>query len=152
MFTRLGGDVGWLYFDWAWRMRGALDRLLGGVGLRRGRRDPDEIRVGDALDFWRVEAVEEGKVLRLRAELKVPGKAWLQFEVQPMENGTSQLNQTAYFAPKGLFGLLYWYILYSIHGLIFSGLIRKLKILAESDSPHSTVEIEDFGRAAWGQD
>jgi hypothetical protein len=131
-FSRLGGEVGWLYFDWAWRLRGTFDRLLGGVGLRRGRRDPEDIRVGDALDFWRVEAVEEGKLLRLRAEMKVPGKAWLQFKVAPQENGTSQLNQTAYFAPKGLFGLLYWYILYPIHGLIFSGLLRRLKGLAES--------------------
>jgi hypothetical protein len=138
-FSRLGGEVGWLYFDWAWRLRGAMDRLLGGVGLRRGRRDPEDIRVGDALDFWRVEAVEEGKLLRLRAEMKVPGKAWLQYEVHPMEQGTSQLNQTAFFAPKGLFGLLYWYLLYPIHGLIFSGLIKELKRLAES-APEKDVE------------
>ena len=136
-FTRLGGEVGWLYFDWAWRLRGALDRILGGVGLRRGRRDPVDIRVGDALDFWRVEAVEEGKLLRLRAEMKVPGKAWLQFEVNPKENGISQLRQTAYFAPKGLFGLLYWYALYPLHGLIFSGLIQELKKLAEAESEQS---------------
>ena len=151
-FTRLGGDVGWLYLDWAWRLRGALDRLLGGVGLRRGRRDTDEIRVGDALDFWRVETVEGGKLLRLRAEMKVPGKAWLQFDVHPKKNGTSQLHQTAYFAPKGLFGLLYWYLLYPIHGLIFSGLIQNLKKLAESDSPQSTVHVENFSGAPWGQD
>jgi uncharacterized protein YbjT (DUF2867 family) len=137
-FTRLGGEIGWLYFDWAWRLRGALDRLMGGVGLRRGRRDPVEIRVGDALDFWRVEAVEEGKLLRLRAEMKVPGKAWLQFEVHPKENGESQLNQTAYFAPKGFFGLLYWYILYPLHGLIFSGLVKELKRLAESAPEKAT--------------
>ena len=136
-FTRLGGEVGWLYFDWAWRLRGALDRILGGVGLRRGRRDPVDIRVGDALDFWRVENVEPGKLLRLRAEMKVPGKAWLQFEVNPLENGNAQLIQTAYFAPKGLFGLLYWYILYPLHGLIFSGLIKELKKLAESESEQS---------------
>ena len=131
-FTRLGGEVGWLYADRAWRLRGAIDRILGGVGLRRGRRDPITIRVGDALDFWRVEGVDPGKLLRLRAEMKVPGKAWLQFEVNPLKNGTSQLSQSAYFAPKGLFGLLYWYILYPIHGLIFSGMIQALKRQAES--------------------
>ena len=133
-FTRLGGEVGWLYFDWAWRLRGAIDRILGGVGLRRGRRDPIDIRVGDALDFWRVERVDPGKLLRLRAEMKVPGKAWLQFEVKTLEKGRSQLRQTAYFAPKGLFGLLYWYVLYPLHGLIFSGVINKLKKLAESET------------------
>jgi len=132
-FTRLGGEVGWLFFNWAWRLRGALDRLIGGVGLRRGRRDPVNVRVGDALDFWRVERVDPGKLLRLRAEMKVPGKAWLQFEVYPLENGNAQLVQSAYFAPKGLFGLLYWYILYPLHGLIFSGLIRSIKKLAEAE-------------------
>jgi uncharacterized protein YbjT (DUF2867 family) len=131
-FTRLGGDVGWLYFDWSWRLRGAMDRLIGGVGLRRGRRDPVDIRVGDAVDFWRVEAVEPDKSLLLRAEMKVPGRAWLQFAVNPLENGKSQLVQTAFFAPKGLFGFLYWYGLYPLHGLIFSGLMRELKVLAES--------------------
>ena len=130
-FTRLGGDVGWLYFDWSWRLRGAMDRLIGGVGLRRGRRDPVDIRVGDAIDFWRVEAVEPDKSLLLRAEMKVPGLAWLKFEVNPLENGKSQLVQTAFFAPKGLFGFLYWYALYPLHSLIFSGLIRGLKGLAE---------------------
>jgi len=81
-FTRLGGPRGWLYMNWAWRIRGAMDRLCGGVGLRRGRRDADSVRVGEALDFWRVEAVEPGHLMRLRAEMKVPGKAWLQFEVK----------------------------------------------------------------------
>lgn len=133
-FTRLGGEVGWLYFNWAWRIRGAMDRLIGGVGLRRGRRDPVKVRVGDALDFWRVESVEPNKLLRLRAEMKVPGRAWLQFEVEPLEDGSTQLVQIAFFAPKGLFGFLYWYILYPLHGLIFSGLIRKLKELAEMET------------------
>lgn len=136
-FTRLGGEVGWLYFDWAWRLRGVMDRFLGGVGLRRGRRDPVDVRVGDAIDFWRVEIVEPQKLLRLRAEMKVPGKAWLQFETNPLENGNSNLSQIAYFAPKGLFGLLYWYLLYPLHGLIFSGLIKELKKLAESEEEQS---------------
>jgi hypothetical protein len=130
-FTRLGGDIGWLYFDLAWRVHGAIDRLIGGVGLRRGRRDPVDIRVGDAIDFWRVEAVDHQKMLRLRAEMKVPGRAWLQFEANPLENNQTQLIQTAYFAPKGLFGLLYWYGLNPLRGLILSGLIRELKKMAE---------------------
>jgi hypothetical protein len=93
---------------------------------RRGRRDPHDIRVGDAIDFWRVEAVEPNRLIRLRAEMKVPGRAWLQFQVNPQRDGYSLLSQTAFFAPKGLFGLLYWYLLYPIHGLIFSGLIRNV--------------------------
>jgi uncharacterized protein YbjT (DUF2867 family) len=130
-FTSLGGGNGWLYFNWAWYLRGLLDRVVGGVGLRRGRRHPTEVRVGDALDFWRVEAVEPDRLLRLRAEMKVPGLAWLQFKAEPLEDGSTQLIQTAFFAPKGLFGLLYWYGLYPLHSLIFSGMIRKLAQRAE---------------------
>lgn len=130
-FTSLGGKQGWLYAEWAWQLRGALDRLVGGVGLRRGRRDPQQLRVGDALDFWRVEAVEPNHLLRLRAEMKVPGAAWLQFEARPHSSGKTLLTQTAFFAPKGLLGLLYWYALYPLHSLIFSGLIRRLARLAQ---------------------
>jgi len=128
-FTSLGGDRGWLYANWAWRLRGLLDRLVGGVGFRRGRRDPDTLRVGDALDFWRVEQLEQDHKLLLRAEMKVPGRAWLHFEVQPVGDRI-RLIQTAYFAPKGLAGLMYWYMLYPIHRLIFSGLVRKIAELA----------------------
>jgi uncharacterized protein YndB with AHSA1/START domain len=128
-FTRLGGERGWLYLNGAWRLRGALDRLVGGVGMRRGRRHPTELRAGDALDFWRVERVEPGRLLRLRAEMKVPGRAWLQFEAQAHPQGTL-LGQTAFFAPKGLGGFLYWYALYPLHALIFSGLARRLAELA----------------------
>ena len=131
-YTGLGGDRGWPYYNWAWRARGLIDRLVGGVGLRRGRRDPDDLRVGDALDFWRVEAVEPNRLLRLRAEMKVPGRAWLQYEAIPTANSKTRLIQTAFFASTGLFGLLYWYVLYPIHGLIFSGTIRKLAEQAEA--------------------
>jgi len=124
-FSTLGGDGGWLYANWAWHLRGLLDRLIGGVGFRRGRRDPEALRVGDALDFWRVEQLVQDQKLLLRAEMKVPGRAWLQFEVQPV-GGYRRLMQTAYFAPKGLSGLLYWYLLYPVHRLIFSGLIVKV--------------------------
>jgi hypothetical protein len=131
-YTGLGGRRGWPYFDLAWQARGMMDRLIGGVGLRRGRRNPDEVRVGDALDFWRVEAVEAERLLRLRAEMKVPGRAWLQFESKPQQNGQTILQQTALFAPKGLSGLLYWYVLYPLHGLIFSGMVQQLGWQAEA--------------------
>lgn len=126
LLLTLGGETGWLYLDWAWHVRGFADRLLGGVGLRRGRRDPDSLRVGDALDFWRVEAVESGRLLRLRAEMKVPGEAWLQFRTTPLPDGRTLLQQTAFFAPRGLGGWLYWYALYPVHRLIFNGLIQAL--------------------------
>jgi uncharacterized protein YbjT (DUF2867 family) len=137
-FTRLGGETGWLCMNWAWSVRGFLDRLLGGVGLRRGRRDPQEVRVGDAVDFWRVESVEPGRLLRLRAEMKVPGRAWLQFRVEPVDACRSRLSQTAFFAPRGLAGLLYWYLLYPVHAVIFSGLARALAHRAErTDAPRA---------------
>ncbi|MDZ7681831.1 MAG: DUF2867 domain-containing protein [Fodinibius sp.] len=122
-FTSLGGDKGWLTFGWAWKLRGILDRLAGGVGFRRGRRHPQRLRVGDALDFWRVEVIDPNKLLRLRAEMKVPGRAWLEFQAIDIGNQKTKLVQTAYFAPKGLLGLLYWYGLYPIHSLIFSSMI-----------------------------
>lgn len=132
-FSHLGGKQGWLYLDLAWEIRGIIDRMFGGVGLRRGRRDPHEIRVGDAVDFWRVEFLNPGNMLRLRAEMKVPGKAWLQFETHSKDHERSVLVQTAFFAPKGLFGFLYWYGLYPVHSLIFSGLIRNLKEFTENN-------------------
>jgi uncharacterized protein YbjT (DUF2867 family) len=133
-FARLGGKRGWLYMDWAWQLRGMLDRLCGGVGMRRGRRDPEDLRVGDSLDFWRVEMVEPGRLIRLRAEMKVPGRAWLEFEGRPESQQQTLLLQTAFFEPKGLLGLLYWYALYPIHSLIFSGLIREIARQAGSES------------------
>lgn len=126
VFTGLGGKRGWFYMNWAWRLRGFGDRLIGGVGLRRGRRDPNELRPGDALDFWRVEAIEENRLMRLRAEMKLPGKAWLEFRVTPRRKDCSLLTQTVFFAPKGLFGWLYWYSLYPFHRLIFNGLVKEV--------------------------
>lgn len=132
VFSALGGETGWLCLDWAWAVRGWLDRLCGGVGLRRGRRDPQEVRVGDAVDFWRVEAVEPNRLLRLRAEMKLPGRAWLEFKAEPVSSASSRLAQTAFFAPRGLAGLLYWYLLYPVHALIFSGMARALARRAET--------------------
>jgi uncharacterized protein YbjT (DUF2867 family) len=125
-FAGLGGGRGWLYLNWVWHLRGLLDRLVGGVGMRRGRRDADCLRVGEALDFWRVEAVEPDHLIRLRAEMKMPGRGWLQFHVHPQGPGKALLSQTAYFAPKGVWGFIYWYGLYPIHKVVFAGMIRKI--------------------------
>ena len=132
--SSVGGEKGWPSFNWAWKLRGLMDRVVGGSGLRRGRRHPHELRVGDAVDFWRVEKVEDARVLLLRAEMKVPGRAWLQFETQALENDRTRVAQTAFFAPKGLAGLLYWYVLYPIHGLIFSRMIRNIGLEAEQQA------------------
>ena len=120
---RIGGEVGWYFGDALWRIRGALDRVVGGPGLRRGRRAAVDLRSGDALDFWRVEAYEPNRLLRLRAEMKLPGRAWLQFEAES-ENGDSVLTQTAVFDPHGLAGLLYWYLLLPLHAVVFRGMLR----------------------------
>lgn len=111
--------------------QGTIDRLLGGVGMRR-RRHPDNVREGDALDLWRVEAVEPGRMLRLRAEMKLPGRGWLQFEANPRDDDRTELIQTAYFASRGLLGLLYWYGIYPLHGLIFTKMIDTIARQAEA--------------------
>lgn len=120
---RIGGDVGWYAANGLWRLRGVLDLLVGGVGLRRGRRDPVSLRVGDALDWWRVEAIEPGRRLRLAAEMKLPGRAWLEFSVEPEPGGT-RIRQTAEFDPVGLAGLAYWYAIYPLHQLVFRGMLE----------------------------
>jgi hypothetical protein len=122
---RIGGEVGWYYGDWLWRLRGFMDLLVGGVGARRGRRDPESVVPGDTVDFWRVEAIESDALLRLYAEMKLPGRAWLQFEVEPSEDG-SVVRQTAIFDPVGLFGLAYWYVLYPFHQFVFAGMLKGL--------------------------
>jgi uncharacterized protein YbjT (DUF2867 family)/predicted lipoprotein with Yx(FWY)xxD motif len=122
---RIGGETGWYYANGFWRLRGLLDKLVGGVGLRRGRRDPVRLAVGDTLDFWRVEVFEQDRLLRLGAEMKAPGRIWLQFEVDGDQAGTT-LYQTAIFDPHGLAGLAYWYTLYPVHYLIFEGMLRRI--------------------------
>lgn len=139
VFTGIGGARGWFFATWAWRLRGMLDRLLGGVGLRRGRRHPDDLRVGDALDFWRVEDLHLDRSVRLRAEMKLPGRAWLQFEVREEQDGTSHLEQTAAFIPTGLPGLAYWYGLYPLHRWIFGGLVKAVARRAELSA---TTDVE----------
>ncbi len=125
-YTGIGGARGWFYMDWAWAIRGWLDKVVGGVGLRRGRRHPDEIYTGESLDFWRVELVTPGRLMRLQAEMKVPGKAWLEFQSEPQETGQTLLTTTAYFEPRGLFGFLYWYAMWPFHKFIFDGMTDKI--------------------------
>jgi len=120
---RLGGATGWYYGNWLWRLRGFLDLLCGGVGVRRGRPDPERLRVGDTLDWWRVEAFEPDRRLHLWAEMKLPGRAWLEFEVEG-DIHSSTIRQTAIFDPVGLSGLAYWYLIYPLHQLIFAGMLR----------------------------
>ena len=126
----LGGDEGWPAGNALWQLRGLLDRMVGGTGMRRGRRRPRELIVGDPVDFWRVEALKAPHLLRLRAEMKLPGHAWLQFEVQPDAEG-ARVEQTAFFEPRGLLGYLYWYSVLPLHRFVFPGLIAALKRQAE---------------------
>ncbi len=130
VFSMLGGKRGWLYADALWELRGVLDRLVGGFGMRRGRRSATELRVGDAIDFWRVEAWDPAGLLRLRAEMRLPGNAWLQFEAIPEADGGSVLRQTAFFEPRGIFGYLYWYSLIPFHEFIFGNMAKRIAAAA----------------------
>ena len=121
----VGANNGWYALNWLWQLRGILDRLIGGVGMRRGRRHPSAIRVGDAIDFWRVVAVEPGRRLTLLAEMKLPGSAVLEFGIDS-NSDESSLTTSAYFHPAGVFGLLYWYILTPIHPAIFRGMTQAI--------------------------
>jgi uncharacterized protein YbjT (DUF2867 family) len=121
----IGGDHGWYSFPLAWAVRGLLDRIVGGVGLRRGRRHPDRLMLGDAVDFWRVEALERGRLLRLRAEMRLPGEAWLEFSITE-EGDAPVLHQHALFIPRGLAGSLYWWAVYPFHGVVFGSMIANL--------------------------
>ena len=141
-FTSLGGQTGWLYMNGLWRLRGIMDRVVGGPGYRRGRPDRASLRIGDALDFWRVEAIDPGHMLRLRAEMKMPGKGWLQYVVESNKKGSAELVQTAYFAPKGLWGYVYWYSIFFIHRLIFDGLIDQIVAKVEA-KPSSATNKKD---------
>ena len=136
----LGGDSGWPAGNWLWQVRGALDLLSGGVGMRRGRRHPRQLLPGEPLDFWRVEALEPDHLLRLRAEMKLPGRAWLQFEVLP-DHGGARVQQTAFFDPRGLLGYLYWYALLPFHRFLFPGLLRAVVTRAERHAPADGVWV-----------
>ena len=129
---RIGGETGWYYGDALWHLRGFLDLLLGGVGMRRGRRDPVELAPGDRLDFWRVEAFEQDRLLRLVAEMKLPGRAWLQFRVEPSRDG-SIIRQTAFYDPSGIAGWLYWYAVAPVHKFVFPEMLRRIAAAASTE-------------------
>lgn len=129
----IGGATGWYYGNLLWKLRGLFDKLIGGVGIGRGRRHAEELVVGDTVDWWRVTAIEPGALLILEAEMRLPGRAWLRFDVTPAENGQgARIRQTAIFDPHGVPGLLYWYLLYPIHEFIFAGMCRNIARAAEA--------------------
>ena len=138
----VGGENGWYSFPLAWALRGWVDKLTGGVGLRRGRRDPDTLHVGDAVDFWRVESIERGTFLRLRAEMRVPGRAWLELGASPVpDDAGSDYRQRAVFFPKGLSGRLYWWAIFPFHGIIFSGMANRITAEAEAAARARELEV-----------
>jgi uncharacterized protein YbjT (DUF2867 family) len=143
---RIGGSVGWYYGDWLWQLRGFLDQIAGGVGIRRGRRDQERTAIGEVIDFWRVTDYVDDRYLLLSAEMKVPGRAWLHFEVKPV-GGRTRIRQTAIFDPAGLGGILYWYALYPIHRLVFSGMLRGIvqAIPGTPELPARTSPARSFG-------
>ncbi|TPV95939.1 MAG: DUF2867 domain-containing protein [Myxococcales bacterium FL481] len=138
---RIGGTTGWYAHDWLWQVRGKLDEWMGGVGMSRGRpAGSDACRVNDIIDCWRVVAVERGRLLRLEAEMRLPGRAWLQFDVLAHPLG-SRIRQTARFEPSPYFGRLYWYAIYPIHVIVFRGMLRGLIRAAHQPTYRSPTEI-----------
>ncbi|MDD7984570.1 SDR family oxidoreductase [Lentisphaera marina] len=123
----IGGDSGWYCGNWLWSLRGFIDLLFGGPGVRRGRRDPQKLHEGDVLDFWRVDLYKENEVLLLEAEMKLPGRAWLKFEVNPIDENSCEIRQTAIFDPLGFFGVLYWHVVVPLHAYVFGGMIKEIK-------------------------
>jgi hypothetical protein len=132
VIEEIGGDNGWYSFPLAWRVRGVLDRFSGGPGLRRGRRDPRDLVVGDVVDWWRVEETDDGRFLRLRAEMRLPGLAWLELEVGSAEGGTTTFRQRALFHPRGIAGHAYWWAVWPFHGIVFGSMQRNIAQAAEA--------------------
>jgi hypothetical protein len=138
----IGGDNGWYSFPLAWAVRGWMDKLVGGVGLRRGRRHPLLLNTGDALDFWRVERLDPGRLLRLRAEMRVPGKAWLEMSARPADGTGSVYRQRAIFFPRGLGGRLYWWAVTPFHGVIFAGMANRITQAAAAQAGAPSLASE----------
>jgi uncharacterized protein YbjT (DUF2867 family) len=126
VISSIGGDNGWYYANWLWKLRGIIDQQFGGVGLRRGRRHPRELAIGDTLDFWRVEDYLPNRRILLRAEMKVWGRAWLEFQTESINSTSTKFTQTATYYPKGLMGIIYWFSIYPIHIIIFRGMLRAI--------------------------
>jgi hypothetical protein len=139
MLQNLGGKNGWPYANRLWQLRGLMDSLLGGVGMSRGRKGDGPLTPGDHLDFWRVEEVDPARSLLLRAEMKLPGRAWLQFVLSPVSTDETRLQIRAWFEPRGLAGELYWWVLYPIHRLIFRGMVAVIKRQAEVGTVGATA-------------
>jgi hypothetical protein len=139
----IGGERGWYSFPLAWRVRGVLDRFSGGPGLRRGRRHPDDLYVGESLDWWRVEEVDEPRLLRLRAEMRLPGHAWLELEVRTDTDGATVFAQRALFHPRGLAGQLYWWSVWPFHGVVFGEMQRNIARAAERLAGERTSALAD---------
>jgi uncharacterized protein YbjT (DUF2867 family) len=146
VFAGLGGKRGWPGSDALWRLRGLMDSWIGGVGLRRGRRSATALRLGDAVDFWRVDAYEPGRLLRLRAEMKLPGRAWLQFEVEPAGGRAAEFRQTAFFEPRGLFGYAYWFGVAIFHEWVFARLATWIVRTAEAATAPAGVDEAGLAR------
>ena len=134
MVQRLGGDSPYFAFPTLWKLRGLLDKLAGGVGSGRARRSKSTLALGDVLDWWRVEALQQDRLLRLRAEMRVPGQAWLEYRLSPQENGETELVQRAVYFPRGLWGRCYWWAVYPFHGIIFPATIKNIVTAAEHDN------------------
>ncbi len=143
VIEEIGGDNGWYSFGLAWRVRGWIDRFSGGPGLRRGRRNPRDLVVGDPLDWWRVEEIEQGRFMRLRAEMRVPGLAWLELEVGSDEGGTTTFRQRALFHPRGVRGRAYWWSVYPFHGIVFGGMQRNIARAAERRAADPHADLSD---------
>lgn len=137
----IGGQAGWYYADWLWQLRGALDLLVGGVGMRRGRRSAHQLLPGDTVDFWRVQRIEAEALLRLEAQMRLPGRAWLQFELAPEGSGT-RLRQTAIYDPRGTLGLLYWWSVAPLHHLVFGGMLRGISRVARAQKTPIQSQVD----------
>ncbi|MBU6348490.1 MAG: DUF2867 domain-containing protein, partial [Actinomycetales bacterium] len=132
VIERIGGENGWYSFPLAWETRGLLDRIFGGPGLRRGRRNPNYLFAGETVDFWRVEECDRGHLLRLRAEMKMPGLAWLELEVKPQPDGSANYHQRAIYHPKGLAGHIYWWSVWPFHGIVFGSMVKNISQAARN--------------------
>jgi hypothetical protein len=141
VIEEIGGDNGWYSFGLAWRVRGWIDRFSGGPGLRRGRRNPRDLVIGDPLDWWRVEEIEQGRFLRLRAEMRVPGLAWLELEIGSGAGGTTTFKQRALFHPRGALGHAYWWAVYPFHGIVFGGMQRNIARAAERRAADPNADL-----------